>query len=162
MLHYMPLTMWVGSAYIVLARFDSFYIGKARRYLREFRRKAAAGNPDGFVYMKMLEAEYSVLISTPSAVRDAFECAIAACQASCFVHYEGHLAERLAIILIELGHFEMAERYLSRAVQQFEAWSATAKVRATKQMLKAVRRQIEKNERQAVVMATRHQSRLLS
>ena len=144
MLNYMSFTMWVGSAYIALARFNSLYIGKARRFLREFRRKAAAGNPDAFVYMKMLEAEYEVLIGTPTTVRDAFECAIAACQASSFVHYEGHLSERLAIFLIELGHFEMAERHLSRAVQHFEAWTAITKVRATKQMLKAVRRHIER------------------
>ena len=127
---------------MVLSRFNSLYIGKARRLLRTFRRKAAAGNPDGIVYAKILEAEYTVLTSTPTKVRDAFECAIAACQASGFVHYEAHLSERLGIILVELGHFEMASRYISNAVLRFEAWMAAAKVRSTKQMLKAVKRQI--------------------
>ena len=69
---HVPLTMWIGSAYMVLARFNSLYIGKARRFLRTFRRVAASGNPDGIVYTKMLEAEYAVLTSTPTVVRDAF------------------------------------------------------------------------------------------
>jgi hypothetical protein len=139
---HVPLTMWIGSAYTVLARFNSLYIGKARRFLRTFLRKAAAGNPDGIVYTKMLEAEYVALTSTPTKARDAFECAIAACQASGFVHYEAHLSERLGIILVELGDFEMAAPYLSNAVLRFEAWMAAAKVRSTKKMLKAVKRQI--------------------
>jgi hypothetical protein len=66
-------------------------------------------------------------------IRDTFDCAIAACQASGFIHYEGHLSERLGIVLVELGHFEMASRYLSNAVIRFEAWSAAAKVRSTKE-----------------------------
>jgi hypothetical protein len=102
----------------------------------------AAGNPDAVVLKKMLEAEYAVLTGTPTQVRNAFECAIEACQASGFVHYEAHLSERLGIILVELGHFEMASRYLSKAVLGFEAWSAAAKVRSTKKLLKAVTRQI--------------------
>ena len=141
-LMHVPLTMWVGSAYMVLARYNDMYIGKARRFLRTFRRVAASGNPDGVVYGKILEAEYAVLTSTPTVVRDAFECAIAACHANGFVQYEAHLAERLGIILVELGHFELAARYLSTAVLRFEAWMAAAKVRSTKKMLKAVKRQI--------------------
>jgi predicted ATPase len=108
---HVPLTMWIGSAYMILARFNSLYISKARRLLRNCRRVAAAGNPDAIVYTKMLEAEYAALTSTPAKVRDAFECAIAACQASGFVHYEAHLSERLGIVLVELGHFDMAARY---------------------------------------------------
>jgi hypothetical protein len=89
-----------------------------------------------------VEAEYAVLTSTPTKIRDAFECAIAACQASGFVHYEAHLSERLGMILVESGHFEMASRYISNAVALFETWNAAAKVRSTKQVLKAVKRQI--------------------
>ena len=138
----LPVTMWIGSAYIIWARFNPLYMSRARRFVREFRRIGAAGNPDAIVYMKMLEAEYAVLTGSPSRVRDAFECAIAACQASGFVHYEAHLSERLGLFFVELGHLEMASRYLSNAVVCFEAWSAAAKVRSTTEMLKAVTIQI--------------------
>jgi hypothetical protein len=123
-----------------------FYINKARRFLREFGRAVAAGNPDAGVLKKMLDAEYSVLTRTPTKVRDAFECAIVACQASGFVHYEAYLSERLGIILVELGHYEMASQYISKAVVCFEAWSAAAKVRSTKRLLQAVTRQMIGNQ----------------
>jgi hypothetical protein len=127
---------------MVLARFDSRYISKARRFLRELGRAAATGNPDALILKTIVEAEYAVLTSKPTKIRDAFERAIAACQASGFVHYEAHLSERLGMILVELGHFEMASRYISNAVALFETWSAAAKVRSTKQLLKVVKRQI--------------------
>ena len=86
---------------MVLARLDSRYISKARQFRRELGRAGAAGNPDAVVLKKMLEAEYAVLTSTPTQVRNAFECAIEACRASGFVHYEAHLSERLGMILVD-------------------------------------------------------------
>jgi len=157
---FIHLSMWIGSAHLALARCDSFYINKARRFLREFERAVAAGNPDAGVLKKILDAQYSVLTRTPTKVRDAFECAIVACQASGFVHYEAYLSERVGIILVELGHLEMASRYISNAVLCFETWSATAKVRSTRQFLQAVTRQI--GNQSAVGSMSNRQGRLSS
>lgn len=128
--------MWAGSAYIAMARFRPGYLRKARRIMREVGRYAALGSPDGAVYLMMLEAEYSMLIGTPSEVRDAFEAAMAACRKGGFVHYEAHLSERVGVIMLELGEIKKAQHYLSRAASLFNIWSSKVKSRKAARLVK--------------------------
>ena len=128
--------MWAGSAYLAMARFRPGYLRKARKIMREVGRYAALGSPDGVVYMKMLEAEYSMLMGTPSEVRDAFEAAMAACRQGGFVHYEAHLSERLVVIMLEIGHIDKAQHYLLKAASLFKTWSSKVKSRKAARLVK--------------------------
>jgi histidine kinase len=131
--------MWAGTAYLAMARFRPGYIRKARKIMREVGRYAALGSPDGVVYMTMLEAEYSMLMGTPSEVRDAFEAAMTACRKGGFVHYEAHLSERLGVIMLELGHLEKAQHYLSKAASLFKTWSSRVKSRKAARLVKSLK-----------------------
>jgi len=55
---------------------------------------------------------------------------MAICREREFLQYEAFLSERLGVVLLELGQFEKAEYYVSRAVSLFKGWSAPAKVYA--------------------------------
>jgi TPR repeat protein len=128
--------MWAGTAYLAMARFRPGYLRKARRIMREVGKYAALGSPDGAVYLKMLEAEYSMLMGTPNDVRDAFETAMAACREGGFVHYEAHLSERLGVIMLELGDIKKAQHYMSRAASLFKTWSSKVKSRKAARLAK--------------------------
>jgi hypothetical protein len=54
---YPHLSMWIGSAHMVLARFDPRYVSKARRFLRELGRAAANGNPDALILRPVLNGK---------------------------------------------------------------------------------------------------------
>ena len=138
--------MWAGTAYLAMARFRPGYLRQGRRIMRKVGRYAALGSPDGAVYLTMLEAEYSMLMCTPNDMRDSFEVAMTACRDGGFVHYEAHLAERLGVIMLELGDTKKAQYYLSRASSLFQTWSSKVKSRKAARLVKTLKKQSGKED----------------
>ena len=76
---------------------------------------------------------------------ETFEDAMAICREREFLQYEAFLSERLGVVLLELGQFEKAQYYVSRAISLFKGWSAPAKVYAAERLLGSIRLQTRTN-----------------
>jgi predicted ATPase/signal transduction histidine kinase len=80
-------------------------------------------------HYQLVEAERARLRGAKSDAMDLYDAAIAAARGSGLVHVEGLACERAAEYWSREGKPDFAALYVERALQAYEIWGATAKVR---------------------------------
>ena len=101
---------------------------KANQVRSKLRKWVAKGNPNSVHQLKLLDAEFKMLMGYRASAQKSYHNASVLAERGGFIQDAGLANERFALSLLELKDRETATYHMERAISFYSLWGASCKV----------------------------------